>query len=650
MNLLSSSSRLDRLFPTVAVVAVILLAAWMGFATGGFFTNDWAPALFIMAALMLLASTTGVFRYVRSRWYAAALGLFAAYTAWTAVSILWSPNRGDAWLGTGQTLLYLLAFWIAASLVAIGASRRWILAASALGPAVVAALTLSGLVPRIDELFENNRLIGTVGYYNGEAAFLLVPFWVAIYVAGSRRVNPFLRGGVLAGAVLCASLAVTTQSRGAMTALAVSLPIFFLLSGQRIRGFLALLPIAAALLVTFPGLNEVYLAFLNGGNPSAVLEQVISTVWLTAVGAGLYGLLWGFIDLYWKPPKTVVQTFGSLVLAGSLVLFVTGAAAMNERVDNPTTFIQQKWEAFKTDDRTGQETSRYLSASGQGRYTYWQVAWKDFASHPFLGVGTQNYEATYYQLREQATGWVRQPHMLPLEVLAERGIVGGILFFAFIATCVGAGLWKRFRYLGSEGKAQVGALSAAIAYWFVHSSADWFWQLPAITLPAVVYLGMLGAPWSRGEMVPLPWPLRAIGAGVAIIAVVAVTPLYVADRYLAQSQTAPNQRAALAAIERAHGFNPADPQLAQREAELALKVGDWSRAEGAYERTVQLNPYHYAPHKLLAMFYEKAGKPEKALSSYRRASTLNPLDEELDQAVSRLEEQDASVEGTLLLH
>jgi len=25
-----------------------------------------------------------------------------------------------------------------------------------------------------------------------------------------------------------------------------------------------------------------------------------------------------------------------------------------------------------------------------GRYTLWEVAWKDFAAHPILGVGTQN--------------------------------------------------------------------------------------------------------------------------------------------------------------------------------------------------------------------------------------------------------------------
>ncbi len=44
--------------------------------------------------------------------------------------------------------------------------------------------------------------MGSVSYYNGEAAFLLIPFRVGIYLAGSCLVNPALRGLVLAG-VLC---------------------------------------------------------------------------------------------------------------------------------------------------------------------------------------------------------------------------------------------------------------------------------------------------------------------------------------------------------------------------------------------------------------------------------------------------------------
>ena len=80
------------------------------------------------------------------------------------------------------------------------------------------------------------------------------------------------------------------------------------------------------------------------------------------------------------------------------------------------------------------------------------MAWTDFASHPVCGVGTHNYEATSYRLRERTTGFARQPHMLPLEVLAERGVVGVVLFFGFLAACAAGGLWKRRTVLSAEGQ------------------------------------------------------------------------------------------------------------------------------------------------------------------------------------------------------
>ena len=109
----------------MVLIALVLFVAVMGAAQGGYFTSQWAPATLVLAALALIASLTGILRGAGSRWGNLALGLFAAYTARTFASLLWAPNRGDAWVGAGQTLLYLLPFWLAVALVSLGASRRW---------------------------------------------------------------------------------------------------------------------------------------------------------------------------------------------------------------------------------------------------------------------------------------------------------------------------------------------------------------------------------------------------------------------------------------------------------------------------------------------------------------------------------------------
>jgi len=624
-----------RLAASLALCALALLAPWMGWRYGGYYVGGWAPPALASAALLLVLAAAGALGRMRSPWSAAAAALLTGYAAWTFLSLLWSPDRGEAWQGAGLTLLYLLAFWAALSLLSSGASRRWALAACALGTGAVAALTLPRLAPEAEELFVNGRLLGTAGYSNAEAAFLLLPFWAALCLAGSPRVNPLLRCLALAAAALCSQLAVLTQSRGAAMALAASLPVFFLLSGRRMRGALALLPVAAALILNFPQLNGVYLAG-EGAALEEALRRAVPQVWLAALACGLYGLGWALLDARWRPPARAARAAGAATLAALLLLAAAGGAAFYAREGSPVRWVQQKAEAFQNGDRSGQEQSRYLSASGSGRLVMWRVAWEDFARHPVLGVGTHNYEATYYRLREQTGGYVRQPHSLPLEVLAERGVVGGALLAGFLAVCVGAGLRERFGSLGGEGRAQVGALAAAVAYWFVHSSAEWFWQMPGVTLPAFLYLALLASPWRVARPSPLRWPLRAAAAAVALAAAAAVAPLYLADRAEAQSHGLRDPREALAAVERAQSLNPWDPRLREREAELAMQAGQWERAERAYRKAIELNPRHFAPYMRLATYYERRGRLEDALRSYREALRRNPLDEELQRKVGWL--------------
>src|SRR5215217_1045432 len=640
----------EWLVPTLLLVTVILLASLMGYTEGGWvnYVNRWAPAALFLAGLTLILAITGVFRAPASRWATVALGLFAAYTAWTFASLLWSPNRGEAWLGAGQTLLYLLAFWLTVSLISLGASRRWVLAASVIGPAIVAALTLLRLAPRFQDLFGGNRLSGTVGYFNGEAAFLLIPLWVAVYLGGSRGVHPTLRALVLAGATLCVELAVLTQSRGALLAMAISLPVFFLLTGQRLRGLFAVAPIGGTLIATYPGLNDVYLASANQELAPATIERMVPIVLLGAAGAGLYGVLWGFIDQRWRPPRSIIRLIGGVALAGTIAVVALSAAAVSERVGNFVSWGERQWGAFKQEPPkhdTSEQQGRYLSNPTTERYVLWQVAWQNITSSPLLGVGTHNYEATYYQLRERwAPNSVLQPHSLPLEVLSERGIVGGVLFFGFLISCLGGGLRQRLGHLGSEGKAQVGALIAAVTYWFVHSGVDWFWQLPAVTLPAVVYLAMLVGPWQQVEAAPLGWPLRAVGTGVSILAIGVIAPLYVADYYLTQSYSysSTDPEEALAAGERAQSVNPLDPKLSEQEARLAKQLGDWDRAEEAYHNEIRLNPEMPRPYVQLADAYAQRGDLEAALSFYQKALALNPLDPDLNLRVIALWAQASS--------
>src|SRR4051794_17479311 len=91
--------------PALLAVAVLLALA----ATeAGFHARHWyAAALFLLALLGVTAIAIGLPRGV-PRPVAAALGLFAAYTAWSYLSITWADQPGPAWEGANRTAMYLV--------------------------------------------------------------------------------------------------------------------------------------------------------------------------------------------------------------------------------------------------------------------------------------------------------------------------------------------------------------------------------------------------------------------------------------------------------------------------------------------------------------------------------------------------------------
>ncbi len=73
-----------------------------------------------------------------------------------------------------------------------------------------------------------------------------------------------------------------------------------------------------------------------------------------------------------------------------------------------------------------------------------------------------------------------------MEIAAELGLVGLAAFALMLAGVAAAAR----RALRSHGGIAAGA-SAALVVWLLHASIDWDWQLPAVSLPAIVLAGAL---------------------------------------------------------------------------------------------------------------------------------------------------------------
>jgi O-antigen ligase len=136
----------------------------------------------------------------------------------------------------------------------------------------------------------------------------------------------------------------------------------------------------------------------------------------------------------------------------------------------------------------GSGASRLASVQSN-RYEYWKVAVRSFADHPLIGVGAGGFQAEWLRERPFREG-VRDAHSLYLETAAELGLVG----LALLALLFGGVAAAARRAL----PAAAGSV-ATLAAWALHAGLDWDWELPALTLVAIVLAGQVLATSSEAR-------------------------------------------------------------------------------------------------------------------------------------------------------
>jgi O-antigen ligase len=122
-----------------------------------------------------------------------------------------------------------------------------------------------------------------------------------------------------------------------------------------------------------------------------------------------------------------------------------------------------------------------LASVQSNRYAYWKVALRTFGDHPLRGAGSGSFQAEWLRERPFREP-VRDAHSLYLETPAELGLVG----LALLLTLVGATAVAARR----AGRALAGPVAALVAY-ALHAGVDWDWELPALTLVALVLAGLV---------------------------------------------------------------------------------------------------------------------------------------------------------------
>ena len=600
-----------------ALLAVLLYGAFAQGATG-LPEESWIQLVLIACA----GVACGVWLYGNGRlalrtsvagWTGVAL--LALFAAWTGVTLLWSVAPDRTWIELNRGIAYALMVVLG---IAVGSSmadapRRlvtgWAIVAVPVALYAAGGKTLPGL--HVDGLFDLdhagsiNRLRGSFGYWNALALFCVLALAPTLRLAADPARRIPWRLLALSGAYLLIFVTGLTYSRGGVVALAAAMTAFVALTTERLRTFTLFMlvwiasAIPVALAIRSPELSADLVPLARRTDDALVVLITLLVVLALVLAAG-FALMWSERARWYSPARG--RVVGRVLVGFSAVILVMGVLGAAT-----TGVLGALADDFTRTDKAAAQTDpgRLLSTNSGNRWTWWKEALGAWSDKPVAGWGAGSFPVTHLRYRTEPLP-VKQPHSVPLQWLAETGLIGAGLALGGLLALLAAAL-SRVRSIRPEQRGHTAALCAAPVAWLAHCFYDWDWDIPAVTLPMLLAVGVAvalpGRPTAREVLDPAPG-LRALGFGLAVAALIA---------------------AALSAA------LPALSALRTEDVKVrtgAAKATDAQLADAAADAEVaaSLNPLAIEPLLVAASIAERRGRIDLARDALVRAIERQPED------------------------
>jgi O-antigen ligase len=469
----------------VGAVALIGAPTALSFFSGGFFDRPRVIAGIAASALVLVVAIFARRPLPSSTPGRVALAGLFLLTAWTALSLTWAPLGGRAQDDLQRLLLYL-GFFIASLALLRGRDvRRWLEPALVLGALVVVGYALAErLLPGLIELDRSRtasgRLEQPIGYWNALGSVAAVGLVLAVRVAGDPGRGGRLRAAAAAAGVPIALAVYLSFSRGALAALAAGLVMLMALAPHgrpQLRGAVVILgagALASLLASRFPEVES-----LPGGHQGDAADGLVMLAALVMLAVAAAVLV--------APGPTREQAQVSLPVSRPAAVLTLGAVVLLMAAIASAALEGRPQGASPV--KVGPER---LGSIDSNRYRYWRVAVETWADRPFAGIGSGGF-LVEWRKRPDRVDQAGDAHSLYLETAAELGLVGLVMLLAFFGG-VGAAAVRLYQRNPEAAAGPVAALSA----WALHAGLEWTWELPAVTLTAVLLAGAVVA-WSEEQ-------------------------------------------------------------------------------------------------------------------------------------------------------
>ncbi|MCM8769434.1 MAG: O-antigen ligase family protein [Candidatus Omnitrophica bacterium] len=287
-------------------------------------------------------------------------------------------------------------------------------------------------------------------------------------------------------------------------------------------------------------------------------------------------------------------------------------------------------------------------SSLRDRLGYWQATSQIFQYRPWLGVGPGQFR--YFYLRFKAPGGMeaKHAHSIFFETLAEEGLVGTIVFFAFL----GMLLWKNFRLPRHQVSLTV-ALGLGLVAGLMHFLIDVSFIDESVS-SLFFLLGAWGLARNKPESQP---PLRIHSEAsekvltrfcscLIILLVLAMALLKVrcslVNAYIKHADEASYLEERVNYLQTASYLYPRGDLYAIQgdtwafAAALSGDVTYWKKAEESYQISLSLNPYSAVVWRKLAQLYLKQKRYEESLKMYLKCVENYPTKKQYQLEIALL--------------
>ena len=567
------------------------------------------------------------------------IGLLLAFTAVTAISIVWSVQPDHSWQDAGRMFAYSGVFGAGAALARV-LPKRW--------PAIIGGLALAAVIAcgyalltkvfpaSLDPSDTFARLNEPYGYWNAVGLSAAMGAICCLWLGARRTGHALLRALAYPAMGLVLLTLLLAYSRGAMVALAIGVVVWFCVVPLRLRSATLLVvgALGAGAVAAWDFSRHALSAEAVALAPRTTAgHQLGALVLAMLVALTIAGIAIGFFTGRQAPSLLARRRAGTALLAAVVLLLIAfvGALAVSQR--GLTGSISHAFNALTDPNaKPPGNTPGRLTAVASERARYWKEALQVFDAHPVFGAGAEGY-ATAHLRYETQTLEVRHAHSFILQTLADLGLVGLLAALALLFTWMAAAgrathplnrrwtSWRAWleirsgerpgwrslheRELTRYTPERIGMLSmlTVVVVFGAHSLIDWTWYVPGVACVALLCAGWLAG---RGPLLAdathsgrraKPSNTRMLVAGAVIVATLLA----------AWSQ-----------------WQPQRSEEARQEAEARLEAHAQPAAIAAANSAVSLDPLSIEALFTLASVQQVSGRPALARATLERAVRLQP--------------------------